>query len=85
MLNEALLAAREGVAQSDEDLFEELRIPSVSALPEYREDVRRNARWLIERLERIGFKTSLTDVAGGRHPVLQADLDVDPKLPRLTI
>jgi acetylornithine deacetylase/succinyl-diaminopimelate desuccinylase-like protein len=85
MLNEALLAAREGVAQSDADLFEELRIPSVSALPEHREDVRRNARWLIERLEKMGFKTSLTDVAGGRHPVLQADLMVDPKLPMLTI
>jgi len=85
MLQEALKAAQEGVAQSDADLFEELRIPSVSALPQHREDVRRNARWLIERLERMGFKTSLTDVAGGRHPVLQADLVVDPNLPTLTI
>jgi len=85
MLQEALKAAQEGLAQSDADLFEELRIPSVSALPQHREDVRRNARWLIERLERMGFKTSLTDVAGGRHPVLQADLVVDPNLPTLTI
>src|SRR5690349_19987276 len=85
MLQESLKAAQDGVAQSDADLFEELRIPSVSALPQHREDVRRNARWLIERLERMGFRTSLTDVAGGRHPVLQADLVVDPNLPTLTI
>lgn len=85
MLDKALKAAKEGVDQSDADLFEELRIPSISALPEHREDVRRNAGWLIERLEKMGFKTSLTDVAGGRHPVLQADLVVNPAAPTLTI
>src|ERR1043166_9323568 len=85
MLEKALKAAQAGVKQSDADLFEELRIPSVSALPEHRADVRRNAEWLIERLQKLGFKTSLTDVEAGRHPVLQADLVVDPKLPSLTI
>src|SRR3982750_2265473 len=85
MLEKALKAAQAGVKQSDADLFEELRIPSVSALPEHRADVRRNAEWLIERLQKLGFKTSLTDVEGGRHPVLQADLVLDPKLPTLTI
>src|ERR1041384_6390244 len=85
MLEKALKAAQAGVQQSDADLFEELRIPSVSALPEHRADVRRNAEWLIERLQKLGFKTSLTDVEGGRHPVLQADLVVDPKAPTLTI
>ena len=50
MLQEALKAAQHGVTQSDADLFEELRIPSVSALSQHREDVRRNAQWLIERL-----------------------------------
>jgi acetylornithine deacetylase/succinyl-diaminopimelate desuccinylase-like protein len=85
MLEQALNNARTGVAQSDADLFEELRIPSISALPEHRADVRHNAEWLVARLEKLGFKTSLTDVEGGRHPVLQADLVVDPKLPTLTI
>ncbi len=85
MLKEALKLAREGQDQSDADLFEELRIPSISALPEYREDVRRNARWLAERMERLGFTTSITDVPGGRHPVLQGDLVVDAKAPTLTI
>jgi acetylornithine deacetylase/succinyl-diaminopimelate desuccinylase-like protein len=85
MLKEALRLATEGREQSDLDLFEELRIPSVSALPQHREDVRRNARWLAERMERLGMTTSITDVPGGRHPVLQADLVVDPSARTLTI
>jgi acetylornithine deacetylase/succinyl-diaminopimelate desuccinylase-like protein len=85
MLKEALKLAKEGQDQSDADLFEELRIPSISALPEHREDVRRNARWLAERMERLGLATSITDVPGGRHPVLQGDLVVDSKAPTLTI
>ena len=85
MLQEALKLAKASEKQSDADLFEELRIPSVSALPQHREDVRRNARWLADRMERLGFKTSLTDVAGGRHPVLQADLVGDSSKRTLTI
>ena len=85
MLQEALKLAREGQDKSDADLFEELRIPSVSALPRHRDDVRRNAKWLAERMEALGLTTSITDVAGGRHPVLQGDLVVDPKAPTLTI
>jgi len=85
MLDQALKAANAGVAQSDADLFEELRIPSISALPEHRADVRRNAEWLVARLQKLGFKTSLTDVQGGRHPVLQADFVADASLPTLTI
>jgi len=85
MLQDALNLAKAGQEESDADLFEELRIPSVSALPQHREDVRRNARWLADRLERLGFTTSITDVPGGRHPVLQADLVADPSAPTLTI
>jgi len=85
MLKEALKLAKEGQDQSDADLFEELRIPSISALPEHREDVRRNAGWLAERMERVGFTTAITDVPGGRHPVLQGDLVVNAKAPTLTI
>src|SRR5262245_3082686 len=85
MLEEALDQAEKAAQQSDADLFEELRIPSVSALPQHREDVRRNAEWLAERMQRLGMKTSITDMPGGRHPVLQGDLVVDPSLPTLTI
>jgi acetylornithine deacetylase/succinyl-diaminopimelate desuccinylase-like protein len=85
MLEDALSKAREGVEGSDADLFEELRIPSISALPEHKADVLRNAEWLAERMRRLGMTTSITDMPGGRHPVLQGDLLVDPSLPTLTI
>src|SRR3981081_3364693 len=85
MLEKALENARRGVEGSDADLFEELRIPSVSALPEHKADVRRNADWLAERMQRLGMKTSITDMPGGRHPVLQGDLVADPTLPTLTV
>jgi acetylornithine deacetylase/succinyl-diaminopimelate desuccinylase-like protein len=85
MLGEAIDEARKGRDQAETDLFEELRIPSVSALPEHRADVRRNAEWLAERLDRLGLVTRITDVAGGRHPVLQADLEVDSAAPWLTV
>jgi acetylornithine deacetylase/succinyl-diaminopimelate desuccinylase-like protein len=85
MLEKALENARRGIEGSDADLFEELRIPSISALPEHKADVLRNADWLAERMQRLGMKTSITDMPGGKHPVLQGDLVVDPALPSLTI
>lgn len=85
MLDDAIRLARERAEEAESDFLEELRIPSVSALPEYASEVRRNAQWLAERFERLGMTTSITDVAGGRHPVLQGDLSVGPSLPWLTI
>ncbi|MDQ6747887.1 MAG: peptidase M20, partial [Candidatus Dormibacteraeota bacterium] len=69
----ALRIARAGREQAQADLFEELRIPSVSTLPERTGDVRRNADWLRARFDRLGMTTSLTDMEVGPHPVLQAD------------
>src|SRR5207244_4968291 len=72
-LERALTLAREGRPQAEQDLFEELRIPSVSTLPSHRGDVRRNCDWLASRLDSLGFGVSVTDVLDGGHPVLQAD------------
>ncbi|MFN2463994.1 MAG: dipeptidase [Candidatus Dormibacteria bacterium] len=85
LLEAALAAAREGREGSEQDLFEELRIPSISTLPESRADVRRNADWLKARLERLGFAVTITDVTGGTHPVLQADWRGAPGAPTVTI
>jgi acetylornithine deacetylase/succinyl-diaminopimelate desuccinylase-like protein len=85
MLDDAIRLAAAGRDQAEADLFEELRIPSVSALPDHAADVRRNAEWLRARFDRLGMTTSLADVPGGRHPVLQGDLVVDASLPWLTI
>jgi len=52
-------------------LFDLLRIPSVSAKAEHREDCARAARWLHERLERLGFST-VTHATPG-HPIVLAE------------
>ena len=68
-----------------QDLFEELRIPSVSTLPERRDDCLRNARWLRDRFERLGMKTEIVDVMDGGLPVVVADWNGRPGQPHLTI
>jgi acetylornithine deacetylase/succinyl-diaminopimelate desuccinylase-like protein len=83
--DEALRIARDRREDDLAALFEELRIPSVSTAPESAADVRRNADWLKARLEKLGFTTTLTDVEGGRHPVLQADWARLDGAPTLTI
>jgi acetylornithine deacetylase/succinyl-diaminopimelate desuccinylase-like protein len=79
--------ARAGAAREADlaDLLEELRIPSVSTLPERRDDCLRNARWLSERFERLGMKTEIVEVIEGRLPVVVADWNGRPGLPHLTI
>jgi acetylornithine deacetylase/succinyl-diaminopimelate desuccinylase-like protein len=72
-LERALTLAQKGRSQAEQDLFEELRIPSVSTLPSHRDDVRRNCDWLADRLRSLGFTVSITDVLDGGHPVLRAD------------
>jgi acetylornithine deacetylase/succinyl-diaminopimelate desuccinylase-like protein len=84
-LERALDLARAGRSAAEADLFEELRIPSVSTLPEHRADVRRNCEWLAARFEALGLRTSITDVVEGGHPVLQADWAEAPGAPSLTI
>ena len=55
MLDQALAAAAHARDKDLADLVEELRIPSVSTLPEHRDDVRRNAEWLVAKLQALGF------------------------------
>jgi acetylornithine deacetylase/succinyl-diaminopimelate desuccinylase-like protein len=67
------------------DLIEELRIPSVSALPERHEDCLRNARWLRDRMQALGMKVEIVDVLEGGKPVVVADWNERPGKPHLTI
>jgi acetylornithine deacetylase/succinyl-diaminopimelate desuccinylase-like protein len=85
VLDDALRHARTRREEAVADLFEELRIPSISTVPESRGDVRRNADWVRHRLDGLGMTTSLTEVTGGKHPVLQADSPPVPGAPTLTI
>ncbi|MGH7476385.1 MAG: dipeptidase [Longimicrobiales bacterium] len=50
------------------ELFELLRIPSVSAKSEHRQDVRRTAEWITEHIRSLGLDASVEDTAG--HPIV---------------
>jgi acetylornithine deacetylase/succinyl-diaminopimelate desuccinylase-like protein len=85
MLDEALeLAARERTT-ADADLLELISIPSVSALPEHREDCRRAASWLVRKFQTIGMDTRLVDVVEDGQPVVVAEWLGRPGAPTLTI
>lgn len=62
-----------------EEFLDFLTIPSISTLPEHAPDVRRAASWVKERLERIGFRTTLVETPG--HPVVYGEHLADPELP----
>ncbi|WP_457637506.1 dipeptidase [Oceanithermus sp.] len=53
------------------ELVDFLKIPSVSANPDNKEDVGRAARWLEERLRAAGFSVEVTPTAG--HPIVYAE------------
>lgn len=54
----------------EEALYELLRIPSVSAKPAHREDMRRAAQWVADRFRRLDFATEIVETAG--HPMVYA-------------
>jgi acetylornithine deacetylase/succinyl-diaminopimelate desuccinylase-like protein len=67
------------------DLIEELKIPSVSTLPERRADCLRAAQWLRDRFDRLGMDTEIVDVMAGGLPVVIADWNGRPGQPHLTM
>jgi acetylornithine deacetylase/succinyl-diaminopimelate desuccinylase-like protein len=86
VLMEAALAKAAAARDADlADLIEELRIPSVSTLPERRGDCLRNARWLQDRMQALGMKVEIVDVIEGGNPVVVADWNGEPGKPHLTI
>ena len=85
-LQEAAIALAQSRRNEDlEDLVEELRIPSISTLPERREDCLRNARWLRDRFAAMDMKTEIVDVREGGLPVVMAEWNGPPGQPHLTI
>ena len=67
-----------------DELQDWLRIPSVSADPTRRADVRRAADWLAERLRAAGAdRVEVHDTAG--HPIVTAEALVDPALPTVLV
>lgn len=66
------------------ELFDLLRIPSVSADSKFKGDVRRAAEYLCNRLQEAGAdKVELFETAG--HPIVYAEKMVDPALPTVLV
>ena len=58
----------DGLERFTEELFEFLRIPSVSAKSDHNEDTRRAAEWLRAKLEDAGLEAEVTETPG--HPIV---------------
>ena len=50
------------------ELYEFLRIPSISAKTEHVEDTRRSAQWLADRMRDAGLEVEIIETPG--HPVV---------------
>ncbi len=60
-----------------DELFEFLRIPSISARSEHNDDCRRAANWFADRARAIGLKTEVLETGG--HPAVVAEWRGAPK------
>ena len=55
----------------EEDLFELLKIPSVSADSAYQEDMARAGQWLADHFQQLGFEVQVHPTEG--HPIVYAE------------
>ncbi len=67
-----------------EQLFELLRIPSVSSLPEHKGDIQAAAGWVAEKLRTVGVPT-VEIMATSGNPVVYGEWIVDPEKPTALI
>ncbi|WP_414657197.1 dipeptidase [Deinococcus sp. VB343] len=77
------LSAQLNREQANAELFELLRIPSVSADPAYKADVARAADWLQLKLQSLGFAARVDPTPG--HPIVYAERLNAPGKPTILI
>ena len=78
------VAARTQRLYDDLDAF--LRIPSISAAPEHKADVRRSAEWLAAALRRTGFGTvEVWETENDGHPAVYAERHVSDDAPTVVV
>ncbi|HVD59773.1 MAG TPA: dipeptidase [Gemmatimonadaceae bacterium] len=70
-------------ARIQDELFEFLRIPSVSARSEHDKDTSRAAEWVCRSLEKIGMKAQVHETPG--HPIVVAEWRGAPGAPTVLI
>ncbi len=66
-----------------QELFDFLKIPSVSTAQEHNQDIKKAADFLIKKLEQLGFNTELIETP--QHPAVYASLELDKELPTVLI
>lgn len=67
-----------------QELIDWLRIPSVSADPAYKGDVRKAAAFVVEKLKQAGAQiTEIHETAG--HPIVYGEHIIDPNLPTILV
>jgi acetylornithine deacetylase/succinyl-diaminopimelate desuccinylase-like protein len=67
-----------------EQLFELLKIPSVSADPAYAKDVKKTAEYLAEEFTNLGLDAvEIVETAG--HPIVYAEKIINPELPTVLV
>jgi succinyl-diaminopimelate desuccinylase len=67
----------------EQDLFELLRIPSVSAASAHRPDIRRAAEWVADQFRRLKLKVELVETAG--NPIVYAESPPVPGAPTVLV
>lgn len=72
MSSPAVAYANENQQRFLEELKDLLRIPSISTLPEHKEDVHRAAKFVADELKRIGFD-NVEIIPTNGHPLVYAD------------
>ncbi len=81
-------AAVENYLTQEQDRFLDelcglLRIPSVSADPQYQPDVQRAAKWVFDQFQQLGFRAELVTTPG--HPIVYAEWLNAPGAPTVLV
>src|SRR5215218_11270682 len=71
---------RENESRHLEEVSQALRFPSVSALPQHRDDMRATAEWVADFMRRIGIP-EVELIEGGGHPLVYGRWIVEPGAP----
>ena len=71
MIDKVIQRLEAGKQEAIDELVTLLKIPSVSAAPEHKDDVRKTAEWLVAKLSGMGVKTTLHETKG--HPIVYGE------------
>jgi acetylornithine deacetylase/succinyl-diaminopimelate desuccinylase-like protein len=67
----------------EQELFELLRIPSVSAMSAHKSDIRNAAGWVLRQFQSLGFQSELIETEG--HPIVYAQSPAVPGAPTVLV